>query len=94
MYVGDARGIEIEKGLMYGALMATAKALYGSYGNKEQIRDVMKLNPSDQGCRHLRKLEESIWKDRTVLVPTLYLDKPKYTIGLGDSFTGGVQMCF
>lgn len=94
MYVGDAQGIEIEKGLMYGALMATAKALYGSYGNKEQIRDVMKLNLSDQGCRHLRKLEESIWKDRTVLIPTLYLDKPKYTIGLGDSFTGGVQMCF
>ena len=29
-----------------------------------------------------------------MLVPSRYLEMPKTTIGLGDSFVAGMQMCF
>ncbi len=94
MFVGEPGDIDIEKGLMYGTLMATAKAANGGYGSKEQIREVLKLDMSDKGLWNLRRLQDGPYRERVILVPTRYIDKPKYTIGLGDSFTGGVQMCF
>ena len=41
-------------------------------------------------------MEEIRQKEITdaVIVPTKYIDKPQYTIGLGDSFVAGVQICF
>lgn len=94
MFVGDPAGVDIESGLMYGMMMATAKAINGGYGTKEQIKDVLKLPMSPKGMENLERVTGSPYENRVILVPTKYLDKPKYTIGLGDSFTGGVQMCF
>lgn len=94
MFVGDSENIGIENGLMYGMIMATAKASHGNYGTKEQIRQVLELGVSEKGLSNLKKVEERGYGSRVILVPTKYIDKPKYTIGLGDSFTGGVQMCF
>lgn len=94
MFVGDSENIDIENGLMYGMIMATAKASHGNYGTKEQIRQVLELGVSEKGLSNLKKVEERGYGSRVILVPTKYIDKPKYTIGLGDSFTGGVQMCF
>ena len=94
MFVGDSENIDIEHGLMYGMIMATAKASHGNYGTKEQIRQVLELGVSEKGLSNLKKVEERGYGSRVILVPTKYIDKPKYTIGLGDSFTGGVQMCF
>ena len=94
MFVGDSENIDIENGLMYGMIMATAKASHGNYGTKEQIRQVLELGVSEKGLSNLKKVEERGYGSRVILVPTKYIDKPNYTIGLGDSFTGGVQMCF
>ena len=94
MFVGDSENIDIENGLMYGMIMATAKASHGNYGTKEQIRQVLEVGVSEKGLSNLKKVEERGYGSRVILVPTKYIDKPKYTIGLGDSFTGGVQMCF
>jgi ADP-dependent phosphofructokinase/glucokinase len=94
MYAGDDPGVDIESGLVYGNLMATAKAMYGSYGTKAQIAEVMKLPLSETGVRHRETVARSPHAADTVIVPTKYIDKPKYTIGLGDSFVGGVQICF
>ena len=94
MFVGNSGNIDIENGLMYGMIMATAKASHGNYGTKEQIRQVLELGVSEKGLSNLKKVEERGYGSRVILVPTKYIDKPKYTIGLGDSFTGGVQMCF
>ena len=46
------------------------------------------------GLEALERISSSEYRDEVVLVPTKYLDKPKYTIGLGDSFVAGVQLCF
>lgn len=94
MYVGDASGLAIEKGMVYGSLMATARAAFGEYGSDAQIRKILEGSLSRVGLENLKKIENSSLSGRVILVPTFALDRPKYTIGLGDCFTGGVQLCF
>lgn len=93
MYVGKKLESDIETGLMYGNLLAAAKAMTGWYGKKEALEEVMKLPLSEKGCKGREIiLQENL--QNVVLVPSKYMDKPKYTIGLGDSFVAGVQLCF
>lgn len=94
MYVGEQLEADIETGLIYGNLLATAKARNGWYGTREQIKEVLGLECSSKGVEGARKVAESEYASEVVLVPSKYIDKPKYTIGLGDSFVGGVQICF
>ena len=94
MYVGDPLKADIERGLIYGNLLATAKAKNGWYGTKEQIREVLDFELSPKGVENYEKVKASPFAGEVTLVPSKYIDKPKYTIGLGDSFVGGVQMCF
>lgn len=94
MYTGIMPGADIEKGLLYGNLLATAKAFFGTYGTREQIDRIMELDISPLGLQHYCKVAKSKYSSETVLVPTRYIDKPKYTIGLGDSFVAGIQVCF
>ena len=93
-FVGAPGNVDIESGLIFGAVMATAKAMFGGYGGEKEIREVLKLPLSEKGLRNREVIMNSPWKDRVKIVPTCYIDKPKYTIGLGDSFTAGVQLCF
>lgn len=94
MYVGEWEDMNIEDGLIYGNLLATAKAAYGWYGAKEQIEEVLKLGCSKIGLKKRKLLLASKYAGAAVLIPSKYIDKPQYTIGLGDSFVAGVQMCF
>lgn len=94
MYVGDKLNVDIESGLIYGNMLATAKAMGGWYGSKEQISKVLELPLSEKGKSNRKIIGESQYASETILVPTKYIDKPKYTIGLGDSFVAGVQICF
>ncbi|MDO4632585.1 MAG: ADP-dependent glucokinase/phosphofructokinase [Eubacteriales bacterium] len=93
MYVGDPLEADIEKGLMCGNMLATAKAANGLYGTYDQIREILGNSLSEKGVADCIRLKELGAEDVT-LVPSKYIDKPKYTIGLGDSFVGGVQICF
>lgn len=94
MYVGEPLAADIESGLMYGNLLATAKAQNGWYGTKEQVGEVLDFNLSPKGLENYQVVIQSEFADEVTLVPSKYIDKPQYTIGLGDSFLGGVQMCF
>lgn len=94
MYVGEALSADIEAGLIYGNLMAGAKALYGWYGTAEQIRSLSVYPLSQKGEEFRRKAAGASWGSGVTIVPTRFMDRPPYTIGLGDSFTAGVQMCF
>ncbi len=94
MYVGDALEAEIERGLMYGNLLAAAKAVYGRYGTMKEIGEVMKLELSPRGIAYYQAAAQSRYACETVLVPAKYMDAPRYAIGLGDSFAGGVQAGF
>ena len=94
MYLGEQLNADIEKGLMLGNMLATAKAIHGWYGTKEQIKEVIKLPLSEAGIRNRELITKEHFSCQVILVPSKYIDKPKYTIGLGDSFVAGVQMCF
>lgn len=94
MYVGNRLEVDIESGLIYGNLLATAKAENGWYSNKNQIKELLKLPLSLKGMEAKNIISAGKYDDEVVIVPTKYIDKPKYTIGLGDSFVGGVQLCF
>ncbi|MCI6698673.1 MAG: ADP-dependent glucokinase/phosphofructokinase [Lachnospiraceae bacterium] len=94
MYVGRPLGADIESGLMYGNILATAKAKNGWYGTPEQVKAVLGLEMSAKGLENRAVIEKNTYNEEVVLVPSRYIDKPKYTIGLGDSFVGGLQMCF
>jgi len=94
MYVGERLETDIEFGLLCGNLLATSKTISGSYGTKEQIAQVMQLPLSEKGLQNLEIISSAFPQGEVVLVPSKYIDKPKYTIGLGDSFVAGVQICF
>lgn len=94
MYLGKKLEADIEMGLMFGNMLATAKAQNGWYGTKEQIKKVLDLSLSPKGIAYYETVKESEYANEVTLVPSKYIDKPKYTIGLGDSFIGGVQICF
>ncbi len=94
MYVGDKLEADIEKGLICGNLLATGKAANGWYASREQVGELLKLDLSPRGVADMEKIRESKYADSVVLVPSKYIDKPRYTIGLGDSFVSGVQTCF
>ena len=94
MYVGDPLEADIEQGLICGNLLATGKAVNGWYATKEQIKELLDLDLSARGMEALETVKNSKYANCVTLVPSKYLDKPKYTIGLGDSFVSGVQTCF
>lgn len=94
MYIGKKLEVNIEMGLMFGNMLATAKAQNGWYGTKEQIEEVLNLSLSPKGVACYETVKASEYANDVTIVPSKYIDKPKYTIGLGDSFIGGVQICF
>ena len=94
MYVGEPLPADIESGLMYGNMMAAAKALHGFFGTPREVRETLNLPLSKTGCAFLRILSDTALRGRAILVPTRYIEAPAHTIGLGDAFTAGVHLCF
>lgn len=95
MYYGEElKGIDIEKGLTIGNLMSGTRARIGKYGTQEECRESLSLGLSPAGLAFHNRLEELKPAKQAVLVPSRYLEHPKYTIGLGDTFVSGVHTCF
>lgn len=95
LYYGELlHGIDLEMGLTLGNLMSGTRARIGCYGTPEDCRESLKLELSSAGAAFAEKIEKLNLKHSVVLVPSRYMEKPKYTIGLGDTFVAGMQMCF
>ncbi len=95
MYVGrKLQGIDIEKGLTMGNLMSGTRARIGRYGTQEDCEETLALPLSATGLQFAEELETMDSPHFMCLVPSRYMEKPKYTIGLGDTFVAGVQMAF
>lgn len=94
MYVGENPGCDIETGLICGNMIATGKTFTGKYAVWDVLERVNELPLSKTGLKYREAAENSEWSDKVVIVPTKYVDKPNFTIGLGDSFLSGVQICF
>jgi ADP-dependent phosphofructokinase/glucokinase len=77
-----------------GNLMACTRARTGRYGSYEDCQDSLACPLSETGLRFYEELGTMKLTHDVRLVPSRYMEKPKYTIGLGDTFVAGVQMAF
>lgn len=97
MYYGKPLdGVDVEQGLTLGNLMAATRARTGRYGSLEDCRESLSLPLSERGKAFVQAFSDFAGQEDTVLVavPSRYMEHPRYTIGLGDTFTAGVQISF
>ncbi len=95
LYYGEPMAtVDIEMGLTLGNLMSGTRARIGKYGTKEDCRKSLELGLSRIGLEFAERLSHIQRKHTAVLVPSRYMEKPRYTIGLGDTFVAGMQLCF
>ena len=95
LYFGkDMPGTDIEQGLTLGNLVSGTRARTGRYGSVSDCRETLNLELSGTGLAFAKELEGYHLPYKVVLVPSRYMEKPATTIGLGDSFVAGMQICF
>ena len=95
MYFGKRiADVDMEKGLTLGNLMAGTRARTGRYGSYEDCRESMQLALSPDGLRFAEELEAMQQEQSVCIVPSRYMEHPKYTIGLGDTFMAGCLTAF
>ena len=86
MYFGQKLpNVNMEKGLTIGNLMAATRARTGRYGTYQDCSDSMELPLSAEGIRFADELQRMDIADYVCIVPSRYMEHPKYTIGLGDT---------
>ena len=95
MYFGSKLACaEIEKGLTVGNLMAGTRARTGRYGTDQDCLESMALPLSEDGIRFAEELQQIPLEEQAIIVPSRYMEHPKYTIGLGDTFMAGCLTAF
>ena len=98
MYYGDPlTGVDVEQGLTLGNLMASTRARIGRYGSAQDCRESLALPLSQRGMAFVADFTAlAAGNEGQVLtaVPSRYIEHPRYTIGLGDTFTADVQISF
>ncbi len=96
LYYGSRlAGIDIEKGLTLGNLMAGVRADTDRYGSIQDCETFLQRYPlSEVGLRLWDEFSRITLPQYLCMVPSRYIDRPKCTIGLGDTFAAGVQMAF
>lgn len=95
LYYGEPMdGVNLEMGLTLGNLMSGTRARIGCYGTQSDCRESLELELSPIGIEFAEKISGMNLKHTAILVPSRYMEKPRFTIGLGDTFVAGMQMCF
>ncbi len=95
MYYGNKfNGVDIEKGLTLGNLMSGTRARTGRYGSYDDCIESLSLDLSPIGIDFANQLSKMSLRRSAYLVPSRYMEHPNCTIGLGDTFTAGMQICF
>jgi len=93
MYCGaELPGVDYVKGLTLGNLMSGTRARIGEYGTVAQCEETLKLDLSQIGLEFARALAQKQVDKVVHLVPSRYMEKPKFTIGLGDTFMAGFML--
>lgn len=88
-------GVNFRKGLALGNLMAGARARFGRYGTPDDLREMLSQPLSETGLKMAAALETAdLGGSCAAIAPSRYLEHPKYTIGLGDTFTAGMLTAF
>ena len=95
IYCGeDSPDVDIEKGLTLGNLISGTRARIGRYGTYDDCKETLQYPLSKKGVLFANQTVDRKDEMKVVIVPSRYVDRPKTTIGLGDSFAAGMQICF
>lgn len=95
LYYGEEmKNVNLEMGLTLGNLMSGTRARIGRYGSPEDCKGTLQLPLSPVGVAFAEKIVSLNLKHKAMLVPSRYMEKPECTIGLGDTFVAGMQICF
>lgn len=90
LFYGNALGgVDVSKGLSLGNILAATRARTGRYGSYEDCGETLRLPLSPRGVAFSEQLARKKTGMCAHLVPSLYMDQPTCTIGLGDTFMGG-----
>lgn len=84
--------IDLEKGLTLGNLLSGTRALTGKYGSYEDCSRILDYALSERGVNFANQLPEADQDRILKLVPSRYIEKPEFTIGLGDTFMAGMLL--
>lgn len=95
MYFGGSFcGADFEKGLTIGNLMSATRARTGKYGTFDDCSETLSLPLSPSGIAFAQQLKRIRTERNVYIVPSRYMEHPKYTIGLGDTFMAGFMTSF
>jgi len=95
LYCGyHIKGVDFRRGLTLGNLMASTRARIGRYGTYEECKETLELPMSPAGVAFCEQLDQIQSRHLTYIVPSLYMEYPTYTIGLGDTFLAGFMISF
>lgn len=94
LFYGERLNEKIEAGLEFANLLAATRARIGKDGNLKDVRDTSWLPDSQQGTTFQQQSQNSVMNRYLVVSPAKYLPNPACTIGLGDTFVAGFQICF
>ncbi|AFK22220.1 ADP-specific glucokinase [Pyrococcus sp. ST04] len=93
----EYRGEHVRDALLFAALAAAAKAMKGNITSLEEIRDALSVPINEKA----RMVEEALAKEYSMnngiaevegyqlaFIPTKIVEKPKSTVGIGDTISG------
>jgi len=88
-----------QRALLIGALSAAYRTITGEYGDWDALREIDESSPlnhsgekAEEELSSLLSLKEGIVEEEdfnTVLIVTKSVERPRYTVGLGDTFLAG-----
>ena len=88
MFIGDRQGLDPERALISGNLFGTSRARLGKYASVEEIADSLEVPLSETGLALAREMET--FGEEIAFVPAKCMERPTFTVGLGDCFTAGI----
>lgn len=94
LYYGQDRYDEIAAGLAFANALAATRARIGRDGTLNEIHNTLALPESPQGRNFQQQAQKTILNRYLVVSPARYIPQPSCTIGLGDTFVAGFQICF
>ena len=94
LYYGQDRKYEIAAGLAFANALAATRARIGRDGTLDEIHNTLALPESPQGVIFQQQAQKTILNRYLVVSPARYIAQPACTIGLGDTFVAGFQICF
>ena len=94
LYYGLDKTFDVETGLFFANLLAATRARIGEDAKQEDLQDTLLMPDSQHGITIQQQAQNLILKRHLVVSPAKYIPKPACTIGLGDTFVAGFQICF